>query len=127
MFNIWQVEALSCRNFSAGIVGDNEGDDLIYTEYACDGDEAYLSRMDLKWGWWIDALLVACSDGSESEWFGDGSHDGNNSTAFFGGGLVRLSAYSFHGSWGAFPTNLTLYGYDVDMGYPDGMVIGPYG
>ena len=123
------AQALSCNNFSADMISKNTSNigEISLVEFTCEGESAYLTSMDLKWGWWIDALQVACSDGSASEWFGDGSYDGPNGTATFGGGLTSLSAYILDFHEVSFPTIITLFGYDDGKGYPNGMTLGPYG
>ena len=127
--NTRQDQNSTCYNFSADMISKNiTGDTLSLNRFMCEGDSAYLARMDIKFGWWIDALLFACSDGNESIWFGNGDYDGLEDTADFGAGLTSISANTLDSDDGSsYPTILTLYGYDEDEGYPDGMILGPYG
>ena len=119
----------SCIDFSANVVGTNTtADDVYSTNFTCEGDGAYLSRIDIKWGWWIDTLKVAGSDGSESAWFGNENYyEGEQSVGTFGGGLKNLSAYAMDVVGFPVPAVVILYGFDKDEGYPGGMVLGPYG
>ena len=98
-------------------------DGINASDFQCEGDDAYLSTMEIKWGWWIDALQFTCSDGSQSSWFANGLYPGETNTYFFGGGLVNVSAFIF---FEVHPAVITLFGYDEEEGYPNGRVIGPY-
>ena len=54
-------------------------------------------------------------------------HPGPTNTSTFGGGLSNISAYFYNYIDGnSYPSVVTLYGYDEDEGYPDGMILGPF-
>ena len=119
----------SCPDFDALMVGTNEsvGYDVYTSEFTCEESDAYMSRIDLKWGFWIDSLQVTCSDGSESRSFANGLYPGFSNISTFGGGLSSISAYFYYDTdRDHFPSVVTLYGYDEDEGYPDGMILGPF-
>ena len=122
------AEDQSCPDFDALMVGTNESVayEIFSSEFTCAEDNAYLSRIDLKWGFWIDSLQATCSDGSESRWFANGLYPGLSNTSTFGGGLSNISAYIMSANSGEFPSVITLFGYNEDEGYPDGMELGPF-
>lgn len=124
-----QFDDSVCTRFSGEVLG-SDGSLTSQDIFMC--NEAYVTKVKVNYGWWIDALQVVCSDGVSSEWFGDSedADDINEESVDTGGGLTSMSSYFKLHDDHKFPCALTFLAYpgteDVEESAIE-LEIGPYG
>lgn len=122
-----QSDDSACMTFFGDVLG-SDGSLTSQDVFTC--NDAYVTRVKVNYGWWIDALQVVCSDGVASEWFGDSkdADDINEESVDTGGGLTSMSSnFKLHDDHN-FPCSLTFLAYTEDVEESAiGSEIGPYG
>jgi len=117
----------ACSTFSAHVLG-SAGDQTFQDTFNCSND-AYVTGVNITYGWWIDALQIFCSTGNASNWYGDETLEGVDQ-AFVDtwGGLTSMTS-QFRNDYGQnFPCFLTFLAYTGDVeGSASESEIGPYG